>query len=60
MADKEFSKPEIETLGEGWWDAVMAEDNSSATVKGQRKIRKPEIVIKVPKEIGRASCRERV
>lgn len=49
MADKEFSKPDIEILGEGWWDAVMAEDNSSATVEGQRKIRKPEIAIKVPK-----------
>jgi small subunit ribosomal protein S1 len=49
MADKEFSKPEIETLGEGWWDAVMAEDSSSSTVEGQRKTRKPEITIKVPK-----------
>lgn len=49
MADKEFSKPDIEILGEGWWDAVMAEDNSSATIEGQRKIRKPEIAIKVPK-----------
>ncbi|TES91124.1 MAG: S1 RNA-binding domain-containing protein [Anaerolineales bacterium] len=49
MADKEFSKPGIETLGEGWWDAVMAEDSSSSKVEGQRKIRKPEIAIKVSK-----------
>jgi small subunit ribosomal protein S1 len=49
MADKEFSKPEIETLGEGWWNAVMAEDSFSSSVEGQRKKRKPEIAIEVPK-----------